>query len=277
MKYNIVSNDDHLLIDFSPSVYVIAININDVFELSGNAFAITPTKVVTAFHNIYDDLGNTNTNESNVTIYREAIICQKVTKDSTNQPYYHNPILVKLCDFSYDNDWAVLELVKGEKCFFNQSVQEQPMDLKYLEICPNDYLPKEGNDLKVHCYDISLFHISNDPEEKLICYRGDFKRICLFKETSHIYRVQDGLSQGTCGCPYISKSNMVVAMHIATFRSESRTKNQLTEQNIKGSVSTNSESISTLSDESPGVNNFSYYKEGIVLSRDEKFIHHLIK
>jgi len=57
-----------------------------MFELSGNAFAITPTKVVTAFHNIYDDLGTTNTNEPNLNIYRDAIFCQKVTKDSKNQP-----------------------------------------------------------------------------------------------------------------------------------------------------------------------------------------------
>ena len=277
-------------------MYVIAIHIGGIFELSGNAFAITPTKVVTAFHNIYDD------HEPNLTIYRDAIICQKVTKVLENQNFYHDPILVKLCDYSYDNDWAVLELVKGETSFFDQSVQEQPMDLKYLEICPSDidYLPKEGFDeLKVHYYDISLFNSSNDSEEKLICQRYDYRRICLFKEISHIYRVQDGLSMGTCGCPYISKSNVVIAMHIASldssFQRESRSRfhqtnyekiKQLTERKnkiksadlwktVSKEVTASSENISILSEISSVANNFSHYKEGFALCKDEKFILHL--
>ena len=179
------------------------------------------------------------------------------------------------------------------------------MDLKYLEICPNDinYLPKEGfDDLKVHYYDISLFNSSNDREEKLICQRYDYRRVSLFKEISHMYRVQDGLSKGSSGCPYISKLNMVVAMHVASLDSslqrESRTRfhptnneelNQLTEQNIKGrksvriwkssltkEVTTNCENISILSEELSSVaDNFSHYKEGFVLSTDEKFRLHL--
>jgi len=216
-----------------------------------------------------------------------------------------------LLDGDYKNDWAVLELVKGKTSFSNQSVQEQPVDMKYLKICPNDidYLPKEGfDDLKVHYYDISLFNTSNDIEEKLICQRYDYRRVCLLKEKSHICRVQDGLSKGSCGCPYISKSNMVVAMHIASLDSslqrESRTRfhqtnyeelNQLTEQNIKGrkrgsyncvniwkssltkEVTTNSENISILSDEISSVaDNFSHYKEGFVLCTDERFRSHLI-
>ena len=263
-----------------------------MFELSGNAFAITPTKVVTAFHYIYDDLfGNTDTNESNLTIYRDAIICEKVTKDSKNQPFYHDPILVKLCDYNYDNDWAVLELVKGKTCFSNQLVQEQPVDMKYLEICPFDYLPREGYDeLKVHCYDISLFNRSIDREEKLICQRYNYSRIRLLKEISHIYRVQDGLSKGSCGCPYISKSNMVVAIHIASLNSslqrESRTRfhytsyAKLTEQNsasiFPSEVTTNSDNISNLSDETSSVaDNFFNYKEGFILCTDEQFKLHL--
>jgi hypothetical protein len=282
-----------------------------MFELSGNAFAITPTKIVTAFHNIYDVLDNTHDNESNLKIYEYAIICQKVTKDSMNQPYYHDPILVKLCDYNYNNDWAVLEIVKGKTSFSNQSVQEQPMDLEYLEICPNDvdYLPRESfGDLKVYYYDISLFNSSDDPEEKLLCQRYDYRRVCLLKEISHVYRVQDGLSKGSSGCPYVNKSNMAVAMHIASldssFQRETRTRfrlknakdlKQLTEQNIKGrkrgsycsisiwkssvveEVTTNSENISILSDEISSVaDNFSHYKEGFALCKDDKFIRHLI-
>ena len=184
--------------------------------------------------------------------------------------------------------------------------------MKYLEICPNDidYLPKEGfDDLKVHYYDISLFNRSNDKEEKLICQRYDYRRVCLFKEVSHMYRVQDGLSKGSSGCPYINKSNMVVAMHVASLDSslqrESRARfhptnneelKQLNEENMKGrkrgpgsslsiwkssltkEVTANCENISVLSEEISSVaDNFSHYKEGFALCKDEQFRLHLKK
>jgi hypothetical protein len=270
--------------------------------------------VVTSYHNLYDDFGSTN--ESDFIIYGDAIICQKVTKDNENQPLYHNPILVKLCDRSYKNDWAVLEVVKGNTKFYNIFVQENPVDLDFLKICPNDvkHLPQEGLDeLKVHYYDISLFNSSKIEGEKLICQRYDYRRVCSFNEKNHVCRVQDGLSRGSSGCPYINKLNMVVAIHIASLDSSLQRDlwkiEELVEQNIsigrkraapsvlndsqqqeltnsqqqeltnsQQQECTNSENISILSEEiSSIVGSFTNYKEGFVLSTDEQFNSHLIK
>jgi hypothetical protein len=275
-----------------PSVFVFAVFVKGKFELSGNAFAITPSKVVTSFHNLYDDdLGQYHANESNLNIYEDAIICQKVTKNAEKQPFYHNPILVKLCDYNYKNDWAVLEVVKGSTTFCNHIVQENPADLEFLKICPYDvnYLPRDGKDeLKVHYYDISLFNSSNIEGEKLTCQRYDYRRVCFFNESNNTFRVQDGLGKGSSGCPYINKLNMVVAMHTSLDSSLQResTVNELIEKNArkrrrKGGANqqeiSNSENISVLSEISSIAGSFTSYKEGFALCTDEQFKRHLIE
>jgi hypothetical protein len=295
VKHYNISKELRPSIDFNPSVFVIAVLIKGKFQLSGNAFAITPNKVVTSFHNLYDDDDESDlhnhTNESNLTIYQDAIICQKVTKNAEKQPVYYNPILVKLFDHNYRNDWAVLEVVKGNTIFSDQVIQDNPVDMEFLRIYPydvNNFFRQKNNELKVHYYDIGLFNSSNIEGEELTCQRYDYRRVCFFNESNNTFRVQDGLGKGSSGCPYINKLNMVVAMHTSLDSSLQResTVNELIEKNArkrrrKGSANqqeiSNSENISVLSEISSIAGSFTSYKEGFALCTDEQFKRHLIE
>ena len=288
--------------NFASSIYVVAVydSSHKDFVMSGNCFAIDTNKVVTCFHNIYDNLqenvdvkegkenkeDESNGVQTNLNIYHESIIFQRATKDDTLHNVFYDPILVKLYEFDEKNDWAILGVVTGQSTFNNLKVQKYPKAFDKLDICRMNEFPIETVDeLKVHYYDIKLYNSDEVVDGKLPCVRGQYASVTEYNEKSKVFRVQNGLSTGCCGAPYFDKDNRVVAMHIASLNTTCKRekisrsqdlakslKRKINYEEIVKEIDVNSNEISALSYEvSEFTENYTAYKEGYALGADLKF------
>jgi len=232
------------LMDSTPAVFALGVKNIDArvgVELSGNAIAVKENKILTTFHNIYDELPHNydrsfdssleflfqdaHSIESNepviLRIFKHAIISQCVTKRGlNNQEEYTAPILLSFVEGNYDEDWAVLETVSGVKTHCGIDVIDNPSDFRYLQICPESKLPCIGIEkLKGYHFDIALYKSSTDPEETLNCQRVEYSLVTMYKKISKVIRMQGALSFGSCGSPSINESGEVVAIHLASLDS----------------------------------------------------------
>ena len=230
--------------DSTPAVFALGVKNIDAgvgVELSGNAIAVKENKILTTFHNIYDELPhnydqsldspleflfqNAYNMESNKPvihrIFKHAIISQCVVKRGLNdQEEYRAPILLRFVEGNYDEDWAVLETVSGVKSHCGIDVIDNPSDFRYLQICPESRLPRVGMEkLKGYHFDIALYKSSTDPEETLYCQRVEYSLVTMYKQFSRVFRMHGALGFGSCGSPSINESGEVVAIHLASLDS----------------------------------------------------------
>lgn len=192
-------------------------------ELCGNAVAVNETRVVTAFHNIYDEFPddydqsadsadnfsfrkafNMESKEPNVIrIFENAIISQMVVKNGgrdRDREEFISPILLRFIEVYYIDDWAVLEVVSTDHSHCAIIVSKIPSDFKFLRICPDSSLPETGFDsLKGYDFNIAGYKASEDDEETLSCQVVDYSRV---KPISRVIRMQGALNSGSCGSPW---------------------------------------------------------------------------
>lgn len=220
------------------SVFALAVATESGFELSGNAVAVHGKLVVTAFHNIFDEvpvdfdlstdseknfLFREDLNKDNKSvisrIFKYAIITQNVRREGSGEEY-DDPFLVKFVDGDYKDDWAVLEVVSGISTHNGMCVVHTPVDLRFPSICMKENLPKAGlSTLKGYHFDIVFYRASNDEEEVLSCQRIEYSQVIMYKDGSRVFRVKGGLGFGSCGSPYFDKDEQLVAIHLASLDS----------------------------------------------------------
>lgn len=210
-------------------------------ELCGNAVAVNEKRIVTAFHNIYDELPDDCDQSADSTdhfsfqkackteskepvvirIFKNAIISQMVIKKGDkDQEEYKSPILLKFVEGDYSDDWAVLEVVSTVQSYCGIIVNQIPSDFKFLRICPDNSLPRPGIDtLKGYHFDIAGYKASEDEEETLNCQRVEYSLVTMFKPRSRVYRMQGALNSGSCGSPSINNDGYLVAIHLASLDS----------------------------------------------------------
>ena len=284
-------------------------------ELSGNAVAVHGKLIATSFHNIFDEYSvdydkstdskedflfrehlNTELNKSVISrIFKYAIITQRVVKvGSGGQEEYTLPILVKFVDGDYKDDWAVLEVVSGVSSHSGICVVHNPADFRFLSICLQENLPEAGVSLlKGYHYDIAVYKASSDEEETLTCQRIEYSQVTMYKDRSRVYRLQGGLSLGSCGSPYINQDGRLVAIHLASLDSssvrqpktrfravQSEKKAKLTHSTLKKYADyTNGRIDAVLNEQdkfhdeiSSMADSYTSYKEGFVLCQSSEFM-----
>lgn len=181
----------------------------------GTAFSISPTRVLTAFHNLATDgkqmcLVNSLTSSGSLKILRtDVIYLQAPSKTYINEK----------------DDWAILVRAEGK---FNT----------FAEICGNDgELPPENSDIAIKHFPVGLIDSSFvahlrvvSSRERLICFSprlssnvssaakkrkliGPLKFTITDNPSEIVVQVADvafvshGLSRGSCGAPYFAQNN----------------------------------------------------------------------
>lgn len=233
---------EHEPIDGRYSTFALAVHNIDSgigVELTGNAVAVTTTRIVTAFHNIYDEIpsGSDMTESSefliktmfseesqcdvDIRIFNHAIITKVVFKQNKDDiEEMVSPILMKFVDGNYNEDWAVLEVVNGVTTYSGLNICSDLAPFQFLHICPVEDLPKPGMDyLKGYYFDLGLYKTSPDPEEALYCQKINHSQVITYKPRSCMYRMTGGLSRESSGCPYINSNGYLVAIHSASLDS----------------------------------------------------------
>lgn len=220
------------------SVFALAVATESGFELSGNAVAVHGKLVVTAFHNIFDEVPvdyDKSTDSEKYILFREelnmdnkfvisrifkyAIITQSVIRVGSGEEY-KNPILVKFVDGDYKDDWVVLEVVSNVSSHNGMCVVHNPVDFRFPSICMGGNLPKAGlSTVKGYHFDIVSYRASSDEEETLSCQLVEYSQVIMYKDRSRVYRVKNGLGFGSCGSPYFDKDEQLVAIHLASLDS----------------------------------------------------------
>ena len=160
-------------------------------ELLGTVFAVTKKHLLTAAHNLIDA-------ESQRPLSGPF---QVDTKGKKVQDFvrFYNPIDVHIVIMDKAADWAILEVIDPARYF-----------TKWLPICKQ--LPNTSEKLTAYFAPIGQF-LTNAFEDITI-WPDVFQRILQYDRNDSVILVSSGLYRGSCGCPYVSESGEVVALHL---------------------------------------------------------------
>ena len=110
---------------------------------------------------------------------------------------FYNPIDVHVVTINKAENWAILEVTDQARYF-----------KKWLPICKQ--LPDTTESLTAYFAPIGQF--LTNPFEDIAIWPDDFKRILQHDRNNSVILVKSGLLR-ICGCPYVSQSGEVVALH----------------------------------------------------------------
>lgn len=180
-------------------IFVIAQATNDsrYVELLGTCFAITTRHIITAYHNLTDETGNTTGSTTNP--YQIARIARKVSdKDSLD-----NPLVVTFCEGEAIDDWAILELADPLEQFAN-----------FFPVCGYSDLPDISMKAELKSFYSPIGQYRRNSFRELKIWRDDYKPVLQYEEKKIL--LDGGLYRGSCGAPYIDRDNKVVALHLSS-------------------------------------------------------------
>ena len=167
--------------------------------LLGTAFAVTPNKLLTAYHVFFDeDIG--------AELVGQIVICRKIAKNA-DAYVMDAPIAVKLAELDVAADFAFLDL---------DDVAVKSFD-SYIPLSLEANLPDasiEGEELKSYHAPIGQF-VTNAFVDMTI-WSGPYERVLQYDRGGKIILVDVGLYRGACGAPYVNHSGHVVAMHLSS-------------------------------------------------------------
>ena len=185
---------NRLSIDQSLVTYVVCVPSGDgtALSISGNAVAISPTKFVTAYHNLYQQLipGNTpsfaasaeisyedaDNNKVRVEVFGSLVVTQKITR-AAGKLTFTDAVEVRIVESNYSEDWAVCEIVKeGPPAIMDACVLrgvDAPL-LSYATVYKPTCALETELKLKANHFDISLFLSPDCDDDELLCMRVDY-------------------------------------------------------------------------------------------------------
>ena len=168
------------------------------YEVSGTAFAISDTLVLTAYHNFSSGRGGEH--------HLECAISSKATKvDGLLVPApVGGCISLKLLHFDESDDWALFRRL-GDGTFSTT-----------LQICPQADLPNPSSDVLVRQYYYSLGLLNNSTISDL-CIWSDSTTLLQYDEGGKFAILKRGKTAGSSGSPAVTSDGKVFGMHLDSF------------------------------------------------------------
>jgi len=215
------------------AVFIICSSSEGVNAYLGTAFAVTSSKVITAFHNLVD--------ENKDAKYLLFCSLAKRKDDKILYPAYGVPVSLVACDKT--SDWAVLSRIDSQE--FSS----------FIPVCPKARLPVVSLDSRLTVYFAALGLLSvHDTGMKSIKIWNDEVRVLQYdgEDDSQII-LSGGKCRGSCGAPIVDLDGFAVGFHTDSFNeydeSESATPVVLPGKGKKQKVALNAEFLKSFVDQ----------------------------
>jgi len=179
------------------AVFIICSSSEGVNEYLGTAFAVTSSKVITAFHNLVDENKD----------LKYLLFCS-LAKSKDDKILYHTygvPVSLVGCDKT--SDWAVLSRIDSQE--FSS----------FIPVCPKARLPVVSLDSRLTVYFAALGLLSvHDTGMKSIKIWNDEVRVLQYdgEDDSQII-LSGGKCRGSCGAPIVDLDGFAVGFHTDSF------------------------------------------------------------
>lgn len=238
-------------------VYVIGVfDARNDIVLAGTAFAISPNQVITAYHNIYDEV------DDQIQPFSKCAIASSVEKCGGRHEF-QNPILVQIEHSSYDNDWAILK------------VTDNTVFTSFLPICPEDELPDPMVEIEgVSAYHAPIEFYRANAINSLVVWADGFQNVLQYDRGGSMILVDGGLYKGSCGGPYVNRAGKVVGMHLGSLHEAKEGVPQ--KKRTRSSRAVNLGDLESISSSVKSLGDVhAHTKEGLVLCREPTLRHFL--
>ena len=167
----------------------------------GTAFIVSPTRVLTAFHNV----GSLTSHRR----YTDPLVLVRGLERLVNGNVVvvdEGPIPVEIARYSWTSDWALLSRTDGLEFISEQIV----------EICPANRIPKDEDEAKIKIYHcpVILFVQEYTPLLKPLSVESKFG-----SSSKHSFLCHVGLFAGSSGALVVLANGLAIGMHIEAVNS----------------------------------------------------------
>lgn len=223
----------------------------------GTAFIVSPTRVLTAFHNV----GSLTSNQ----LYTEPLVLVRGLERRIGGEVVvvdEGPIPVKVSRYSWISDWALLS--RADDLEF---VREQ-----IVEICPADDIPKDEDEAKIKIYHcpVILFVQEGTALLKPMSLESKFG-----SSSKHSFLCQVGLFAGSSGALVVLSNGLAIGMHLEAVNSAMSLTDLLVQRQTAGeSAGSFEEQMEDVSDSC--VQSVGALSKAIILSRFPHIMNNLV-
>jgi len=180
------------------AVFILCTYFNDVMEPAGTAFAVTSTKIVTAYHNIYD--------EASTALSRRCFLYRELSKGFNGMiDFSSERIDVEIVAGDSGNDWAVLKRVDNSEFSL------------FIPMCSEGELPAVSLDSEIVVYYAAL---------GILTSKSGLQRIKIWDEKVSVMQydgigdsqviLSGGKCKGCSGAPIVDQRGRAVAFHTSS-------------------------------------------------------------